>query len=487
MIYYKKDTLLFFAGSLGITFIPQPTQAIQNKTKPNILVIITDQQQAAMMSCAGNKYVKTPNLDKLASQGICFERAYAANPVSIPSRFSLMTGRYPSEINMEDNEHQKNSVPKEMLESALGSVFTKAGYETAYAGKMHLSGSDFDNGLENPLAYGFQKYLTPNDPEGREKTVAACINYIKTSKEKPFLLYTSLINPHDICYMPLMDWSAAEKKKNPYANSKVNQFIQEILKQPDGMSKQDFIDKFCPPLPDNFEIPLHELPSYTTIKANNYIGWSRKNYTESDWRIYRYLYARLTEYVDAQIGEILNGLKEAGLEDNTLVVFTSDHGDQNAAHKTGLKGFLYEESINIPFILKWKNVIPENQIDNSHLISNGLDLLPTLCDFAGIQSNQNFSGLSVRPLALSSKMNKWRSHLLVENNSARLIIFDKTWKYSVDILKMDQDNSENKEKHEMLFNLSTDKGEKNNLVLKEKYNHKLERGRKILSKEYNIN
>lgn len=481
MMYSKKNALLLFAGNVGLSLTPQLVVANQNISKPNVLVIITDQQQAEMMSCTGNKYVKTPNLDKLASQGIRFERAYAANPVSVPSRFSLMTGRYPSEINMEDNDEQKNSVSKEILDGALGSVFTKAGYETAYAGKMHLTGSNYENGFENPKAYGFSKYLTPDDPEGREKTVAACINYLKTPKDKPFLLYASLINPHDICYMPLIDWTTAEKKKNPFANSKVNQFIKDILKLPEGMSRDEFIEKFSPPLPDNFEIPKNELPSYTTVKANNYIGWSRKNYTEKDWRVYMYLYARLTEYVDDQIGEILNGLKEAGLEDNTLVVFTSDHGDQNASHKTGLKGFLYEESVNIPFILKWKNVIQENEIDSTHLISNGLDLLPTLCDFVGVKKNKKLQGLSVRPLAVSlKKRNKWRNNLLVENNSARLILFDKTWKYSVDISK--EKNMDLKQaKHEMLFNLENDKGEMNNLILDNKYLNELKNGRKIIN------
>jgi len=280
----------------------------------------------------------------------------------------------------------------------------------------------------------------------------------------------------------LIDWTSAEKKKNPYANSKVNQFIKDILKLPKGMNRDEFIEKFCPPLPDNFEIPKNELPSYTTIKANNYIGWSRKNYTEKDWRIYMYLYARLTEHVDAQIGKILDGLNEAGLEENTLVVFTSDHGDQNASHRTGLKGFLYEESINIPFILKWKNIIQENKIDSTHLISNGLDLLPTLCDFAGIKNNQKLKGLSIKPLTASVKTTNWRNNLLVENNSARLILFDKTWKYSVDIPK-EKNNDLKLSKHEMLFNLENDKGEKNNLALDNNYSVKLKIGREILSKK----
>lgn len=472
-------------GFLAASLYPQTNLAEDKPSpRPNFLFIITDQQQGSMMSCAGNQHVRTPNLDLLASQGIRFARAYAANPVCIPSRFSLMTGQMPSIINMEDNDDQKNFVSQKILDSALGRLFKKAGYETVYAGKMHLTGSSFENGYENPLAYGFSKYLTPSDHEGREQTVDACVDFLKKPKENPFLLIASLINPHDICYLPLMDWTNAEKQKNPFSNNKAVQLINEILKIPKGMSKDEFIEKYCPPLPNNFGIPNQELPSFTRVKENNYIGWSRRNYTEKDWRIYRYLYARLTEIVDHQIGQILDALKEAGLENNTMVVFTSDHGDQDASHRSGLKGYLYEESANIPLILKWGNVIQKNQIDQSHLVSNGLDLIPTLCDFAGISVPGKMLGMSLKPLALGNRNVSWREYLVVENNSARLLLFDKSWKYLVDTKSNDPNN---KSVHEMLFNLNEDPGEMINLASDPSVKRHIREGRTLLSKWYSIN
>src|SRR6056297_1805705 len=188
--------------------------------RPNILYIITDQQHAGMMSCAGNPYVNTPNLDQLASEGLRFGRAYAANPVCVASRFSLMTGHMPSIIDMEDNHHQDNYVPEEILQTALGTLFSGAGYQTVYAGKMHLTGASEENGHENPAAYGFTRHITPHDHEGSDPTVEACAAFLKESHDKPFLLIASLINPHDICYMPLLDWAEAEGKESPYPGSR---------------------------------------------------------------------------------------------------------------------------------------------------------------------------------------------------------------------------------------------------------------------------
>lgn len=107
---------------------------------PNILVIVTDQQHAGMMSCKGNPWVKTPNMDHLAATGVRFEKAYCTNPVCIPSRFSMFTGVLPSEIGMESNREEKNAVSDLILENAMGNIFRRAGYETAYAGKIHLPG-----------------------------------------------------------------------------------------------------------------------------------------------------------------------------------------------------------------------------------------------------------------------------------------------------------------------------------------------------------
>jgi len=465
---------------MGCFIFPVFGRAEKTVQKPNILVILTDQQSAKMMSCAGNKFVSTPNIDQLAGQGIRFTRAYAANPVCVPSRFSLMTGRMPSDIEMEGNGHQKNHVPESILKTSVGSLFSNAGYETVYAGKMHLTGANAENGFENPLAYGFQKFITPNDKEGREGSVEACVDFLKNKGNKPFLLVASLINPHDICYLPLLDWAKAENKKNPYPNEKANQLINELLKRQEDMSKDDFVEKYCPPLPDNFAIPNGELPSFTSNHTSSYIGWARRNYSENDWRIYRFLYARLTEIVDHQIGQLLVALKESGLEKNTLIVFTSDHGDQDASHRLGLKTFLYEESANVPLILKYPGNIKAGIVNTENLVSNGLDLLPTLCDYAGIETPNGLKGESLKSLVTESASLGWRKSLVVETGNARLVVMENQMKYMVETSDAGNQNG----MHEMLFNLRTDPGEVKNLVSVDSYEKFLRKGRKKMQEWY---
>jgi arylsulfatase A-like enzyme len=476
------------SGLFYLVFIMIILQACINRgsesahpERPNILFIITDQQHAGMMSCAGNPYVNTPNLDQLASEGLRFERAYAANPVCVASRFSLMTGRMPSVIGMEDNHHQSNYVPEEILQTALGSLFTGGGYQTVYAGKKHLTGANKENGYENPAAYGFSRHITPHDHEGSDPTVEACAAFFQESHDQPFLLVASLINPHDICYMPLLDWAEAEGKESPYPGSRAVKLIEEIMQEHEDLSREEFIEQHCPPLPDNFDIPENELPSFTTVKEDNYIGWSRRNYSEDDWRIYRYLYARLTEVVDRQIGQLLTSLEQAGLEENTLVVFTSDHGDQDASHRTGLKGFLYEESANIPLIFKWKDVIEKNRVDREHLVSNGLDLIPTFCDFAGIASPKALKGLSLKPMLTGEKSPDWRTELVVENNGARMLLFDRHWKYMVDEYTAPSDSLK---PAEMLFNLDLRPLESKNFAGDKEYATKRERAVVLMKKWY---
>jgi choline-sulfatase len=144
--------------------------------------------------------------------------------------------------------------------------------------------------------------------------------------------------------------------------------------------------------------------------------------------MHRWAYARLTEVVDAQIQIVLDALKESGQEENTLVIFSSDHGDNDASHKLEHKTVLYEESANIPFAAMWKGHIPAGQVNNTSLISNGLDLLPTVCDYAGIKVLADKRGRSLRPL-FEGKEVEWRKTLGVEGQISRMVIHEDGYKY----------------------------------------------------------
>jgi len=190
------------------------------------------------------------------------------------------------------------------------------------------------------------------------------------------------------------------------------------------------------------------------------------------WRLHRWLYCRLNEMVDRKIGIVLDALREAGLENNTLVVFTSDHGDLDGAHRLEHKTLLYEESVRVPFILSFEGRIPAGQVDNIHLVSNGLDLLPTLCDYAGIPVPEGLDGRSVRAVAEGREADPaWRDHVVAESRNSRMV---RTARYKYTVYDCG-------EHRETLVDMQTDPGEMKNLVSNAKLASTLDSHRRLLA------
>lgn len=170
------------------------------------------------------------------------------------------------------------------------------------------------------------------------------------------------------------------------------------------------------------------------------------------------------------------------------MVFTSDHGEQDGSHHAATKGFLYEESVRIPFLVKWTGVTKPGQVDTEHLVSNGLDLIPTLCDFAGLPVPVALKGASVRPLTEGRQDKDWRRDLVVENNSSRLVRFG-NWKYMVGrpdatTPGMLEKSSNRQPVRETLFDLNKDPGEMNNLASNPTFLPQIQEGRRLLKSWY---
>ena len=433
------------------------------KDRPNILFIMTDQQSAHMMSCTGNEWLKTPAMDRLAASGVRFERAYACNPVCAPNRFSLQTGLMPSVIGMGRNGDSKNSLVTEgMIRNSLGNLFKRAGYETVYGGKVHLPRK-----MNDVRSLGY-RVLTRNS---RQELADACADFLKGEHSRPFFLFASFINPHDICFMAINDFRRSEGgSPMGSVDSQTCEGLLEPIRKSGNI--EAFVKKHCPPLPDNYEIPANEPECITTkyTTTRSFREWARRNWTETDWRLHRWVYCRLTEMVDAKIVKLLDAVEEAGLQDNTLIVFTSDHGDMDSAHKLEHKTVLYEESVRIPFIMSCKGFIPAGRIDKAHFVSNGLDLLPTLCDYAGIKTPAGLTGRSVRRLAEEKPVPDWRDHIVVESQNGRMLR-TKRYKYCI------YDSGANPEQ---LTDLERDPGEMQNLAGRTEYKATLEEHRRLL-------
>jgi len=371
-----------------------------------------------MMSCAGNKYVKTPAMDYIAENGIRFTRAYTTNPVCAPARVSMMTGRFPGYFNAKSGKQARENsgtmnipeVSEEVKNTTIAAYLKKAGYNIVFGGKEHLPPS------LSPKALGF------NDITDDQRDILAdeAARYIKKEHDKPYFMVVSLINPHDICYMAIRDFAKTEREKNLVKRGVVEcAMLDSAMKMPEGVSEEEFYEKYCPPLPPNYE-PLKNEPEAIDYLLDqwNFRRMARDHYTDKQWQHFNWTYCRLTEFVDSKVQTILDAIKQSGSEENTLVIFSSDHGENNGSHRLQHKTSFYEESANIPFMAMWKGHIPMGRVDDSHLVSNGLDLLPTVCDYAGIKGVSDPRGKSLRPLFEGKDVKLGRAFEIYSNLSS---------------------------------------------------------------------
>ncbi|MCK5175609.1 MAG: sulfatase-like hydrolase/transferase, partial [Planctomycetes bacterium] len=325
----------------------------------------------------------------------------------------------------------------------MGEWFSQRGdYDTVYAGKWHLP-----SGYSHYIP-GFRVLHTGISGVGNVGDTAvsrACEGFLRNrSSNKPFLMVASLMQPHDIC-----EWNR----------------LNEI--PPSRLPYQELADEL-PPLPDNFELNAAE-PKAVKLRREGWEPFEGK-WDKPHWRYYLWSYYRQVEMVDGEIGRLLQALEETGLDKNTLVVFTSDHGEGMAQHRLARKQTAYESSARVPLMVSWPGHIPENKTDTTHLVT-GMDLMPTFCDYAGIAPPANMRGKSLKPL-LEGKSVPWRSYIVMEipTNAGRMV---RTQRYKY-ITYLD-------DPVEQLFDMQDDPGETVNLANSPKYASILDEHKKLLN------
>jgi choline-sulfatase len=364
----------------GLPFVLQAQDynyAIENAEdqRPNILLISTDQLYAGALSVAGNPHVETPAIDSIAMNGVMFTKAYAALPLCTPSRSSFMTGLMPFQ-----NGVRYNGPSSTLVGDCGARALQAAGYRTGYVGKWHLP-----RGIEDKEWSGFE-YTAFIENRGVDTFVPGAVRtFLETESDQPFFLVASFTNPWDI-----QIWGY-----NLNGNS---------LALPNGDIGTPPSVEECPPLPYNFSIPENEPSAVRTALAqgseNNFPTKEWGPEDEEKWRNYIWGYYRFVERVDGHIGEILADLERLGLMENTVIIFISDHGEGMAAHQWGRKKIHYDESARIPFIVSWKGRTLANLENNDRLVNLGLDLFPTIYEFAGIDQPGYMMGLGARAQAM---------------------------------------------------------------------------------------
>ncbi|MSQ93053.1 MAG: DUF4976 domain-containing protein [Gemmataceae bacterium] len=361
---------------LVLVFLALPAfAAAQEKTKrPNVLFLFTDDQRADTIAALGNKHIKTPNLDKLVARGIAFRRAYCMGAmqgaVCVPSRAMVLSGRSLFKIN--DNLKDIPTWPE---------MFARMGYLTFITGKWHnqqasllaaftTGKSIFFGGMGDPYTLPIaditpKRKLTEKKLSGKhscELFADSAIEFIKEQKgsDKPFVAYVAFNGPHD-------PRTAPKKYHAMYDQAK-------------------------PPLPANF-LPQHPFNSGDlTVRDEKLAPWPR---TPDVVRQHLADYYAYITFVDAQVGRILDALREAGLEDDTIIVFASDSGLALGSHGLFGKQSVYDHSMRAPLIFVGPGV-PKGKTSDAFCYL--LDIFPTLGALTGVTGPQGSEGKSLVPV-----------------------------------------------------------------------------------------
>jgi arylsulfatase A-like enzyme len=408
-------------------------------TRPNFLYILCDQMCLDAMSARDNSYVKTPNLDRLAERGVLFTESYSTYPVCSPARSSLLTGRMPAETGVVINNFPiRKSLPN------LGEMLREqGGYDTVYCGKWHIP--EYYAHAHLP---GF-RVLPAGDGEGHaddgwiSRTCEAWLSNRSRNAhaDAPFLLMASFMNPHDICYWALSPHLLVYSHA-PY----------------------DFRNAELPPLPHN-----HAARPSSPHTKDAFYG----EFDANQWRYYLYCYYRMIEELDHNVGRLLDALKTSRFANNTIVVFTSDHGENGGCHGMVQKDRQYESSMKVPLIWSCPGRFVSRHIDFTHLVS-GMDVVHTICDYANVKMPPGM-GHSLRPL-LEARPVPWREFLVSEWQKDGRIVRTPQYKYV-----MFKDDPV-----EQLFDLTTDPWETVNLMENGKHELIAREHRRLLC-EWNAN
>jgi arylsulfatase A-like enzyme len=362
--------------------------------KPNLVLFLPDQQRADTLACYGGVKVHAPNLNKLASESVVFERTYVTHPVCTPSRSSLMTGTWPHV-----NGCTHNSVPLDRRFRVFPELMQDQNYRTAYIGKWHL-------GEDGPVGRGFQHYVS-TDGEGdytnfllsnsivpdksnrrfSERAISnlpldlsrprflekhAC-DFIEKHHRDPFILVVAFVEPHSPYNGPLND-------ANP---------LEEIE-----------LDVTAT-LPESENIPLRYRLMREWQQAEALLDRERLpmqlffGITPDEYRSIKQRYLGLVTLVDQSIGAILGCLERCGLTNNTIVVHTSDHGDSLGAHHLFGKETMFEEAARVPWLIRLAGQKRQKLI--SHPVSH-IDFVPTLLDLVSQPNHPQCAGKSLLPV-----------------------------------------------------------------------------------------
>ena len=425
------------------------TASAQNglaKKRPNIVFIMSDDHAAQAISAYGSKLIKTPNIDRLANEGMKFENCFVTNSICAPSRAAIITGKYSHLNGVPVFNHIDNSQP------LLSKYLQAAGYYTGLVGKWHLGGQNPywpDDGKPAGFDYwnilpGQGAYFNPAMIEmAKRKTIEGyttdiitdlSIDFIKDRpQDRPFFLMVHHKAPH-------RNWQPDEKHRKQFEN-------------------------YEPPIPATFDDDYRG-KSDASRNATNHID---TDLNEQDlkmkppeglqgaalkkWKFKRFLqdYLACVASVDDNLGRFLDYLDKNGLAENTIVIYTSDQGFFLGEHNMFDKRFMYEESLRMPFLIRWPAKVKPGTVSKKMILN--VDFAPMMLDAAGVKVPADMQGRSFLPLLEGRTPKDWRTsmyyryyhpgdhnvaaHYGIRTDRYKLIYFDKLNQWELYDLKKD--------------------------------------------------
>lgn len=381
------------------------------ESRPNILLLFSDQHNKSVLGFEGHPDVITPNLDRLASESVVFERAYCTVGISAPSRMSMMSGLYPRTLGMMSNDGRTSVTEQDAV--SLATVLQQNGYDTFAFGKRHLDGAvdqgwtvrkdhlyrdDEENYVDWITEQGYIKEFAMDwaaefgkGPQGSEEfkkryptadlgTRTSCIPEDCTMEAWTARNTIEMIRSRKDSDKPFFCWASFYRPHQPYNPQPRYLSWYRFDRWGEGTAAGDAIRR-----PDNFYHPTELLPPALQAQRNghNKVWNMDKAFADEQiWRNYIAGYYALVSEIDYWIGEIIAALEEAGLEEETIIIYTADHGDFAGRHgmveKCAVGHNVYEDILNVPFIVKY----PGNRYNGTknYEIVSLIDIFPTLVE-----------------------------------------------------------------------------------------------------------
>ncbi len=436
---------LWLAGSVGVIgvivvggFIA--TRRPEAPNRPNIIVIMADDHAERAISAYGSSLIQTPNIDRLADEGILFTSSFVTNSICAPSRAVHLTGTYSHRNGLRDNRDQFDG-----SQTTFPALLQKAGYETALIGKWHLKTEPvgFDHWR---VLTGQGRYYRPVFSEnGTEVEHAGYVTDLITDFALEFLENRDTKKPFCLLYhhkAPHRNWMPSTRHLDLFADKdlplpptfhddykgrlaarEADMRIEDMYLSMDmKLHRQSYEQETGSGGNPDFDPEPSWSASYEAMTRQEKAAWDAHydpinrafadeppgGADRTEWMYQRYIrdYLRCVASIDENLGRVLDRLDEHGLSDSTIVIYTSDQGFYLGEHGWYDKRFMYEESMRTPLIIRYPDGIAAGQVADALVVN--LDTAPTLLDYAGLPAPPEMQGRSLRPLTTGPPPDDWR-------------------------------------------------------------------------------